>query len=560
MKKIFSVLIVAVCFASLASGQTNSEITNILNTKGISITTTSATANNSNLFSVDLLTTGATYRMIDITITGTWVATVSFQGSNDNFTTVDAIPVYEVTSASNAAVTTTAANGTFQINTGGWRYIRVRTTAFTSGTVASVAYGYLNNVNFVNRSVAATIQNSSLAVTNIGTFATQAAQSGTWNIGTVTTLTGITNALPAGTNLLGKIGIDQTTVGTTNAVSLAQLGANTIATGNGASSTGVLRVAQVNDGTGVLATVTSLTQFNGNAIALNTGTRSAGTLRVTIATDDIVPASQSGTWTMQPGNTANTTAWMFKGNKLEDDASANADPGLPLLAVQKATPANTAGTDGDYEFLQMSGGRLWASATIDAALPTGTNSIGKISDITASITPGTGASNLGKAEDAAHTSADVGVMSLGVRKATPTDLASADGDYEPFQVGATGALWVAGVAETKGGWSVATGSIGATKTDIGTANTTGQVGGWYFYNPNSSVAYVQFFNTQASGVTLGTTAPVYSLGIPATSGANVSPGMVGLAHSTAICIAITTTRTGSTGPSSTVDYNIWYKQ
>lgn len=31
------------------------------------------------------------------------------------------------------------------------------------------------------------------AVTNAGTFATQAAQSGTWNIGTVTTLTGITN-------------------------------------------------------------------------------------------------------------------------------------------------------------------------------------------------------------------------------------------------------------------------------------------------------------------------------------------------------------------------------
>ncbi len=35
---------------------------------------------------------------------------------------------------------------------------------------------------------------------------------------TVTTLTGITNALPAGTNLLGKVGIDQTTPGTTNKV------------------------------------------------------------------------------------------------------------------------------------------------------------------------------------------------------------------------------------------------------------------------------------------------------------------------------------------------------
>lgn len=98
-------------------------------------------------------------------------------------------------------------------------------------------------------------------------------------------------ALAAGSALVGKVGIDQTTPGTTNAVSVAQLGANTVATGNGASSTGVLRVAQVNDGTGVLATVstvTNLSQMGGVAIALNTGVRSTGTQRVTIATDDIV--------------------------------------------------------------------------------------------------------------------------------------------------------------------------------------------------------------------------------------------------------------------------------
>jgi hypothetical protein len=125
-----------------------------------------------------------------------------------------------------------------------------------------------------------------------------------------------------------------------------------------------------------------------------------------------------------------------------------------------------------------------------------------------------------------------------------------------FAVQAAGALPGGGTT----GWSVASGSIGATKTDIGTANTAGQVGGWYFYNANSSVAYVQFFNAQASAVTLGTTTPIYSLGIPATSGANIPAGLLGINHSTAICIAITTTRAGSTGPSSTVDYNIFYKQ
>lgn len=70
-------------------------------------------------------------------------------------------------------------------------------------------------------------------------------------LATVGAVTAITNALPAGTNLLGKVGIDQTTVGTTNAVSLAQIGATTVVNGgvagtlavggvtaNGASKTG----------------------------------------------------------------------------------------------------------------------------------------------------------------------------------------------------------------------------------------------------------------------------------------------------------------------------------
>ena len=64
--------------------------------------------------------------------------------------------------------------------------------------------------------------------------------------------------------------------------------------------------------------------------------------------------------------------------KAEDVASADADVGVPAMAVRKATPANTSGTDGDYEMLQMSGGRLWTSATVDAALPAGTNAIGKL--------------------------------------------------------------------------------------------------------------------------------------------------------------------------------------
>ena len=60
-------------------------------------------------------------------------------------------------------------------------------------------------------------------VSNAGTFAVQASIAAAQTLATVTTVgavTAITNALPAGTNLLGKMGIDQTTPGTTNKVSI----------------------------------------------------------------------------------------------------------------------------------------------------------------------------------------------------------------------------------------------------------------------------------------------------------------------------------------------------
>lgn len=86
---------------------------------------------------------------------------------------------------------------------------------------------------------------------NVGTGA---AGTGTMRVTTSTdstigTLTSITNALPAGTNLLGKVGIDQTTAGTTNAVSLAYIGVNAVAAGTGASSTGTIRVVTATDST-----------------------------------------------------------------------------------------------------------------------------------------------------------------------------------------------------------------------------------------------------------------------------------------------------------------------
>lgn len=110
------------------------------------------------------------------------------------------------------------------------------------------------------------------------------------NTGAVT----VSAALPAGTNVIGKVGIDQTTPGTTNKVSIGSDGTVTLLTGSAtigklaANSSGVL-IGQVElAASQTLATVTNLAQLGGQAVTMGSGVRTAGTQRVTIATDDQV--------------------------------------------------------------------------------------------------------------------------------------------------------------------------------------------------------------------------------------------------------------------------------
>lgn len=106
-------------------------------------------------------------------------------------------------------------------------------------------------------------------------------------------------SLAAGSALIGKVGIDQTTPGTTNAVSLANIGTATVATGNGVAGAGVQRVTIASDNTA----------FNVNALQSGTWTvtgaggtfpvtDSGGSLTVDNAGTFAVQAAQSGTWTV----------------------------------------------------------------------------------------------------------------------------------------------------------------------------------------------------------------------------------------------------------------------
>jgi len=169
--------------------------------------------------------------------------------------------------------------------------------------------------------------------------------------------------------------------------------------------------------------------------------------------------------------------------KNEDVASANADPGVVINAMRQDTPANTSGTDGDYEPLRVSAGRLWTSAKIDTALPAGTNAIGKLAansgvtvgaveiasaqtlaavtnitnvvhvddnsssltvDGTVAVTNSSLTTLAGAVytEDLASQNADPGIQVLTVRKNTAAATSGTDGDYQPLITDTNGKLHV----------------------------------------------------------------------------------------------------------------------
>lgn len=107
--------------------------------------------------------------------------------------------------------------------------------------------------------------------------------------------------------------------------------------------------------------------------------------------------------------------------------------------------------------------------------------------------------------------------------------------------------------QTSGGCSTYSGSIGATATSI--KSSPGQLYGVVIGNSNTTAVYVQLFD--GTSVTLGTTVPKLSFFIPA-GGGLTRDFANGVQFSTGIMYACTTTRTGSTSPTNTVDVNFDY--
>jgi hypothetical protein len=113
----------------------------------------------------------------------------------------------------------------------------------------------------------------------------------------------------------------------------------------------------------------------------------------------------------------------------EDDSHTDGAYGEFILAVRNDTNAVVTSADGDYSQISVND----AGAV---AIQDGGNSITVDGTVAiSSIAPGTGATDLGKAEDTSHASGDVGVMTLGVRNDNgSSSFSGSNGDYTPLAV------------------------------------------------------------------------------------------------------------------------------
>ena len=94
-------------------------------------------------------------------------------------------------------------------------------------------------------------------------------------------------------------------------------------------------------------------------------------------------------------------------------------------------------------------------------------------------------------------------------------------------------------------------------TDVAVKVTAGRVYGYDFYNPNTTGAYIQFFNALIANVTPGTTVPTFSIFLPPLSGRDMY-NTVPKSFATAITICATTTATGGTAPALPVEARVDY--
>lgn len=228
----------------------------------------------------------------------------------------------------------------------------------------------------------------------------------------------IVAALPAGTNAIGKLaansGVD---IGDVDVTSLP--GSITGYSEDAATPATIVGIPGMMERDDALAT---LTPIEGDWAAFRCSAE--GALWVQDFNSDAILAALGGTLTIDWNGTAPPIGAGVEATALRVTVATDSTGVLSIDDNAGSLTVDNAGTFAVQSTLQANSG-------VD---------IGDV-DVT-SIIPGTGATNLGKAVDAASAGTDTGVAALAVRDDALGGLTPIEGDYSHLRVDANGALWV----------------------------------------------------------------------------------------------------------------------
>lgn len=321
-------------------------------------------------------------------------------------------------------------------------------------------------------------------------------QGGTINLGTVTVTnpTGTTVTVDHGTITLSNpsgttVQFNNGTVDLLKAGTITRLEGGTLGR---VSTIGTLEVGTIttmpNIPGGTIGVVSNIT--NGS-IRMTVGTVTEGTLRNLISgtINSATAVLNSGTINVgtfvMPSGTLNVATISTLPNLPQGSINVTAGTvggKAASGAIASGNPVLTGGTDSGgtvYGFLTDVNGVLQINGTV-ATGGAGTQPVRLIDGtltLISAVVPGVGATNLGKAEDAAHASGDTGVAFWGVRNDAGTAFGG-DGDYVPFSIDSGGNARVNVIAIPNVNMATGTLNVGTVVNNGGTvAEVTNLVGG-----------------------------------------------------------------------------------
>ena len=179
----------------------NSAGVEIVQSLPVSIAVSPVTASNTDI--IPTLDVSA-YKFVSLQLTGTWSGTVQCQGSNDNGTFYT-VTVQDPTVIAAPYVTSLTANGLVKIPVL-FKYLRVRVTAYVSGSVTGTAFGYKEDNVTGQISATGTVSLNAETTKVIGTVSLSANTAVALSANTSVALaSGSTVGLAAGSAVIGTV-------------------------------------------------------------------------------------------------------------------------------------------------------------------------------------------------------------------------------------------------------------------------------------------------------------------------------------------------------------------